>query len=65
MEDAEAIEIAHRASRSEDRVATAILEVGGKGDITDRAYRINDVPIRGFWSYYSELMNIEPKGAIR
>ena len=65
MEDAEAIEIAHKASRNEEVTATAVLEVGGKGEISDRNYRVNDVPIRGFWSYYSELMEIEPEGAVR
>jgi anthranilate 1,2-dioxygenase large subunit len=65
MEDAEAIEIAHRASRPEELSSTAIIEVGGKGEISDRQYRVNDVPIRGFWSYYSELMDIEPEGAAR
>ena len=63
MEDAEAIEIAHRASRREE--GTTVVEVGGKGEISDRAYRVNDVPVRGFWSYYAELMDIEPPGAVR
>ena len=63
MEDAEAIEIAHKASSSEERDSTTVIEVGGKGEISDRAYRVNDVPIRGFWSYYAELMGIEPEGA--
>ena len=65
MEDAEAIEIAHRASQNEEITATAVLEVGGKGEISDRPYRVNDVAVRGFWSYYSELMGIEPVGAVR
>ena len=65
MEDAEAIEIAHRASRHEGPDAATVIEVGGKGEISDRAYRVNDVPIRGFWSYYAELMDIEPEGAVR
>ncbi|MCY4453268.1 MAG: Rieske 2Fe-2S domain-containing protein [Immundisolibacterales bacterium] len=63
MEDAEAIEIAQRASRRE--AGTTVVEVGGKGEISDRAYRVNDVPVRGFWSYYAELMDIEPPGAVR
>jgi len=63
MEDAEAIEIAHRASRREN--GTTVIEVGGKGEISDRAYRVNDVPVRGFWSYYAELMGVEPIGAVR
>ena len=65
MEDAEAIEIAHKASFSEERDSSTVIEVGGKGEISDRAYRVNDVPIRGFWSYYAELMGIEPDGAFR
>jgi hypothetical protein len=39
--------------------------LGGKGEISDRDYRINDVPVRGFWSYYAELLGIEPEGAFR
>jgi len=65
MEDAEAIEIAHKASSSEERDSSTVIEVGGKGEISDRTYRVNDVPIRGFWSYYAELMGIEPEGAFR
>lgn len=65
MEDAEAIEITHQASRNETPDATTVIEVGGKGEISDRAYRVNDVPIRGFWSYYAELMGVEPDGAVR
>ena len=65
MEDAEAIEIAHRSSKGADTKSTAVLEVGGKGEISDRSYRVNDVAVRGFWSYYSELMGLEPEGAVR
>lgn len=64
MEDGEAIEIAHRASAGE-RDACSVIEMGGGGPITDLEHRINDVPCRGFWSYYAELMGIEPQGAIR
>ena len=64
MEDGEAIEIAHRASVS-DPEATTVVELGGGGLISDRDYRVNDVPVRGFWSYYAELMGIEPAGAVR
>jgi anthranilate 1,2-dioxygenase large subunit len=64
MEDSEAMEIAHRASAS-DVDATSIVEMGGAGEISDRAYRVTDVPVRGFWSYYAELMDIEPVGAQR
>jgi anthranilate 1,2-dioxygenase large subunit len=64
MEDGEAVEIAHRASRS-DTEHTTVVELGGGGPISDRDYRVNDVPVRGFWSYYAELMGIEPPGAVR
>jgi anthranilate 1,2-dioxygenase large subunit len=64
MEDGEAIEIAHRASRP-DRDSATVIELGGAGVISDRDYRITDVPLRGFWSYYAELLGIEPAGAVR
>ena len=64
MEDGEAIEIAHRASRTESD-ACSVIEMGGGGPITDLDHRINDVPCRGFWSYYAELMGMEPEGAVR
>ena len=63
-QDGEAIEIAQRASAS-DPEATTVVELGGGGLILDRDYRVNDVPVRGFWSYYAELMGIEPEGAVR
>jgi anthranilate 1,2-dioxygenase small subunit len=34
-------------------------------EISDRDYRVHDVPLRGFWSYYAELLGIEPDGAVR
>jgi anthranilate 1,2-dioxygenase large subunit len=66
MEDGEAIEITHRASTSERDGACSVIEMGGGGPITTRLeHRINDTPCRGFWSYYAELMGIEPEGAVR
>jgi anthranilate 1,2-dioxygenase large subunit len=64
MEDGEAIEIAHRATRP-DPARNAVIELGGAGVISDRDYRVTDVPLRGFWSYYAELLGIEPAGAER
>src|SRR5712691_8594599 len=64
MEDGEAIEVTHRASRP-DPERTTIIELGGGGVISDRDYRVHDVPLRGFWSYYAELLGIEPDGAVR
>jgi anthranilate 1,2-dioxygenase large subunit len=64
MEDGEAIEIVQRATKAAPD-ASQVLELGGKGEISDRDYRVNDVPVRGFWSYYAELLGIEPEGAFR
>ena len=64
MEDGEAVELVHRASQP-DRDRTTVIELGGAGVISDRDYRVNDVPLRGFWSYYAELLGIEPAGAVR
>jgi anthranilate 1,2-dioxygenase large subunit len=64
MEDGEAIEIAHRATKP-DPMRSSVIELGGAGVISDRDYRVTDVPLRGFWSYYAELLGIEPEGAVR
>jgi anthranilate 1,2-dioxygenase large subunit len=64
MEDGEAIELAHRASKPDQDRAT-VIELGGGGVISDRDYRVTDVPLRGFWSYYAELLGIEPADAVR
>lgn len=64
MEDSEAIEIAHLASRR-DRNEASVIEMGGAGPISDRDYRVTDVSLRGFWSFYAELMEMEPPGAVR
>ena len=47
------------------RTPAPSIEMGGGGAMTDLDHRINDVPVRGFWSYYAELMGIEPDGAVR
>jgi anthranilate 1,2-dioxygenase large subunit len=64
MEDGEAIEVIQRATRSE-RQASAIIEMGGRGELKDLAHRVTETPIRGFWSYWAELMGVEPPNAIR
>ena len=64
MEDGEAVEIAYRGSEPQIEGAT-VIEMGGGGEISDRDYRVTDVPLRGFWSYWAELMGLEPAGAIR
>jgi anthranilate 1,2-dioxygenase large subunit len=65
MEDGEAIQNVHTATRPEQG-KHAVVEMGGGGTIpTDVAFKVSDIPIRGFWSYYSELMGTLPVGAVR
>jgi len=64
MEDGEALELVQRAT-SPNPVGEGIVEMGGRGPLIDLDTRVNEIPVRGFWSYYSELMNIEPAGAER
>jgi anthranilate 1,2-dioxygenase large subunit len=64
MEDGEAIEVVQKATRSAGD-ACAIVEMGGRGAVRDLTHRVTETPIRGFWSYWAELMGAEPPGAIR
>lgn len=64
MEDAEAIEIVQKATFAESEDAS-VIEMGGGGEISDRDYRVTDVSVRGFWSYYAELMGMEAPGGVR
>lgn len=64
MEDGEALELVQRAT-SPDPSGAGIIEMGGKGPLMNLDTRVNEMPVRGFWSYYSELMGIEPEGAER
>jgi anthranilate 1,2-dioxygenase large subunit len=64
MEDGEAIELVHRATGRGPEGA-AVVEMGGRGALGDLTHRVTETPVRGFWSYYAELMGIEPEGAIR
>lgn len=56
MEDGEAVEIVHKASAT-SQDAHARLEIGGVGEIRDSKNLISEMPVRGFWSYYHELMD--------
>src|SRR2546427_2230899 len=64
MEDGEAIEVIQRATASAGD-ASAIVEMGGRGPVRDLAHRVTETPIRGFWSYWAELMGMEPAGGIK
>jgi anthranilate 1,2-dioxygenase large subunit len=64
MEDGEAIEVIQKATRPE-REGFEVIEMGGRGAVADQAHRLTEAPIRGFWSYWAELMGVEPAGGIR
>ena len=55
MEDGEAVELVQAAiQRDQDKHAR--VEIGGKGEIKTQESLVTEVPIRGFYSYYCELM---------
>lgn len=57
MEDGEAIELAHRAI-IRDEQSHSVVEVGGRGAVVDQDTLFTDVPMRGFWLNYCNLMGI-------
>lgn len=62
MEDGEAIEIVHRGIVRE-KESHSVPEYGAGGAIETQDTLVTEVPLRGFWSYYCELMGIGPEGA--
>jgi phenylpropionate dioxygenase-like ring-hydroxylating dioxygenase large terminal subunit len=64
MEDGEALELVTRATAPAAE-GEGVVEMGGIGPMVNLDSRVNEMPVRGFWSYYSELMGIEPRGAQR
>jgi anthranilate 1,2-dioxygenase large subunit len=64
MEDGEALELVQRAT-APDQQACAVVEMGGTGPIVDLDTRVNEIPIRGMWSYYSQLMGCTPEAAVQ
>ncbi|SDV46826.1 aromatic ring-hydroxylating oxygenase subunit alpha [Chitinasiproducens palmae] len=58
MEDGEAVQLVHETS-ARAQAQHALVEIGGTGEIKDAKNLISEVPIRGFWSYYCELMGFE------
>jgi len=53
-----------KATRRET-ASHSLVEMGGLGPIQNLEHRVTETPIRGFWSYWSELMGVEPEGGIR
>jgi anthranilate 1,2-dioxygenase large subunit len=65
MEDGEAIEVIQKSTRSAAAGECAVIEMGGRGPVHDLAHRVTETPVRGFWSYWAELMGLEAPGGIR
>ncbi len=57
MEDSEAAELVQRAV-TRDKAQCSVIEMGGRGPIEDVDYLISEIPIRGFWRRYAELMEM-------
>lgn len=64
MEDGEALEMVQRATTSA-KDKSGVVEMGGVGPISNLDTRAQEVTIRGFWAYYSQLMGLEREGAQR
>lgn len=64
MEDGEALELVQRATVA-DPHGQGVIEMGGVGPLRNLDSRVNEMPVRGFWSYYAELMGYAPAGAVR
>jgi len=62
MEDAEALELVQR-STARDQAKYGVVEMGGVGPIKNLDTRVNEQPIRGFYSFYSQLMAAGQGGA--
>ena len=64
MEDGEAIELVQKATLN-DMQSHNIMEMGGRGEIQNLQHRVTETPVRGFWSYWAQLMGVEAPGGIR
>jgi anthranilate 1,2-dioxygenase large subunit len=58
MEDGEAVELVHNQTKASPDEASRIL-IGGLGAIGNQETLVSEVPIRGFWSYYFDVMGLE------
>ncbi|MGO8919273.1 MAG: aromatic ring-hydroxylating dioxygenase subunit alpha, partial [Stellaceae bacterium] len=57
MEDSEAAELVQRGV-AKDKEHCSVIEMGGRGPIEDVDYLISEIPIRGFWRRYAEVMDM-------
>jgi anthranilate 1,2-dioxygenase large subunit len=59
MEDGEAIELVHRNLRATQDHHTFVA-MGTDEPVQTSDILVSEIPIRGFWSYYVQLMGIDP-----
>jgi anthranilate 1,2-dioxygenase large subunit len=59
MEDGEAAELVQSAVERHGQ-GHSVIEMGGRGAIEDLDYLVSEVPMRGLWRRYAELMGIRP-----
>jgi len=64
MDDGAATEMIQKATLREQDAYT-VVEMGGRGEIKDADFKVNEMPIRGFWAGYAEMMGLAPEGAVR
>jgi len=55
MEDAEALELAQQSIHGDQGKGHAFIELGGRA-FEDQDHLVTEVPIRGFWKGYCEIM---------
>jgi anthranilate 1,2-dioxygenase large subunit len=58
MEDGEAVAMVHNTSFN-SQSSHAFVEIGGVGAIKDQTNMVTEVPVRGFWSYYCDIMGFK------
>lgn len=59
LEDGEALRACQEGHARSD--AASIVQMGGTGAIADNDVRLDDVMLRGFWSYYAEIMGLDAR----
>ncbi|MBD2465751.1 Rieske 2Fe-2S domain-containing protein [Oscillatoria sp. FACHB-1407] len=58
MEDGEAVRLVQEGIRREQD-QYSVIEMDGRGEIRDIDHLVSEVPMRGFWKRYAELMNYD------
>ena len=59
MEDGESGVLIQRAIRRQGEFHS-VVEMGGTGPVEDQDHQVSEMPIRGFWRFYCEIMGFQP-----